>query len=204
MKEFWNQRYREPTFAYGTTPNVFFKAQLDQIPAGKLLLPAEGEGRNAIYAASQGWEVSAYDISEAGQKKALQLAKENEVNINYQVGTIQDLQFEIECFDVIGLIFAHFPPKVRKEKHQKLATLLRPGGHIILEAFHPKHIEFNSKNPTAGGPRDVDLLYSMEDLKADFNGFEFIVLEEKTVTLHEGLYHVGESAVVRMVAKKTS
>ena len=61
MKEFWNERYSQEAYAYGTEPNAFFKSRIDQLSPGKLLLPAEGEGRNAVYAATKGFEVSAYD-----------------------------------------------------------------------------------------------------------------------------------------------
>lgn len=85
MKAFWNQRYDEPEYAYGTQPNLFFKDQLDQLTPGKLLMPAEGEGRNAVYAAGKGWEVTAFDSSSSGQKKALRLAQEKKVTLNYLV-----------------------------------------------------------------------------------------------------------------------
>lgn len=75
MSQFWNERYSQAEYVYGETPNVFFAAQLDKLSAGTIILPCEGEGRNAVYAASQGWEVKAFDASEAGQKKALLLAE---------------------------------------------------------------------------------------------------------------------------------
>jgi SAM-dependent methyltransferase len=202
MKEFWNQRYSDQAYAYGTKPNVFFKSQIDKLSAGKILLPAEGEGRNAVYAATKGWEVKAYDISDAGQQKALQLANEKQVSIDYQVGALDTLNYEEESFDAIGLIYAHFPPGIRTKEHQALIRLLKPGGHIILEAFHKKQIEFNSKNPKAGGPKHVDLLYNIEEMKFEFKNFEFLQLEETIVTLEEGLFHLGDSAVLRMLARK--
>lgn len=204
MKEFWNQRYGASEYAYGTEPNVFFKAQLDRLPAGRILLPAEGEGRNAVYAASQGWEVEAYDISEAGKAKALQLAAQQKVNIHYQVGTLKNLDYVNDSFDVIGLIFAHLPAEIRTNTHQRLSQLLRPGGHIILEAFHKEHLKYNQNNPQAGGPKNADLLYDIALLQQDFPGFKFWILEEKIYTLQEGKFHIGESAVVQMLAQKPS
>ena len=85
MKDFWNDRYGRAEYAYGKEPNVFFKEQLDQLQPGKILLPAEGEGRNAVYAAEKGWQASAYDWSENAYKKAMQLAEEKKVNIDYQI-----------------------------------------------------------------------------------------------------------------------
>ena len=202
MRAFWNQRYAAAAYAYGTEPNLFFKSQLDQLPAGRILLPAEGEGRNAVYAASRGWQVEAYDISEAGKEKALRLAAKHEVNIHYQVGKLEDLDYAKESFDVIGLIFAHLPPDIRTNTHDKLGQLLRPGGYIILEAFSKPHLRYNQKNPQAGGPKDMAMLYNSELLQRDFPRFEFLTMEEEIHSLQEGEYHIGESAVVRMLARR--
>lgn len=204
MKAFWNERFAAEAYAYGTEPNRFFQEQLDQLAPGHLLMPAEGEGRNAVYAAQQGWEVTAFDISEAGQKKALQLAQQRGVQINYQVGQLAELDFAPESFDAIGLIFAHFPPALRPDLHQQLSQLLRPGGHLILEAFHKGHLAFNRSNPQAGGPKDAALLYDAETLRTDFPDFEFLLLEEIEIRLEEGQFHVGQSAVIRLLAQKKS
>lgn len=202
MKEFWNQRYAAEEYAYGTKPNAFFKVQLDALPAGKLLLPAEGEGRNAVYAAKRGWQVAAFDISEAGRQKAQQLARRHGVSIDYQVGSLEELDYTPQQFDAIGLIFAHFPPKIRPALHRQVSKLLRPGGYLILEAFSKQHLVYNTKNPQAGGPKDEALLYDTATLRLDFPGFDFIRLEEVVTVLEEGNYHLGHSAVVRMLAQK--
>lgn len=202
MKEFWNQRYAAAEYAYGTEPNVFFKAQLDRLSPGRILLPAEGEGRNAVYAARQGWQVAAYDISEVGKEKALRLAEQQKVNIHYQVGKLEDLDYLDNSFDAIGLIFAHLPPNIRPHTHRRLSQLLRPGGYIILEAFSKEHLTYNQKNPQAGGPKDIALLYDSETLQQDFPNFEFQILSEKTCTLQEGKFHLGESAVMQMLARR--
>ena len=104
MKDFWNDRYGRAEYAYGKDPNVFFKEQLDLLPPGKILLSAEGEGRNAVYAAEKGWQASAYDWSENACRKAIQLAEEKKVSIDYQICSLTDLSFEPESFDAIALI----------------------------------------------------------------------------------------------------
>ena len=86
QSNFWDERYSSEEYVYGVEPNQFFKQVLDKIPVpGKLLLPGEGEGRNAVYAAKCGWLVDAYDQSINAQKKALKLAEINDVIINYSV-----------------------------------------------------------------------------------------------------------------------
>ena len=113
MKQFWDERYSSKAYAYGTEPNAFFKEKLSIIPPGKLLLPAEGEGRNAVFAAMQGWEVTAFDQSKEGKRKALLLAGEKGVKLDYLVGTLEDMAFEAESFDAIGLVYAHFPAELK-------------------------------------------------------------------------------------------
>lgn len=202
MKEFWNERYGKPEFAYGIEPNLYFKEKLKELSPGKILLPAEGEGRNAVYAATLGWDVYAYDISEEGKVKADKLAKENGVSINYFVGTLDQLEFEPESFDCIALIFAHLPRSIRQEQHQVLQTLLKPGGTLIVEVFSEEQLEFSAKNPTAGGPKSAEFLFKTEDLETDFDLCEMIHLNQEVVSLEEGLYHIGESSVVRCLGKK--
>jgi 2-polyprenyl-3-methyl-5-hydroxy-6-metoxy-1,4-benzoquinol methylase len=119
MKEFWNARYNTESYAYGKNPNQYFKDQIDLLPPGKILLAAEGEGRNAVYAASLGWEVFAYDFSENAYQKAMALAQEKQVKINYQIASLSDLTFADAFFDAIGLIYVHFPDSIRTSNHQK-------------------------------------------------------------------------------------
>lgn len=198
----WNERYSNEAFAYGEEPNLFLKEQLSQLPAGKILFPAEGEGRNAVYAAQQGWTVAAFDISQEGKTKAMRLAEKNKVTIQYIVGDLQALDFEEEQFDAIALVFAHFPPNLKSLYHTTLSKYLKKGGTIILEAFSKKHIDYVTANEKVGGPKDIDTLFSVEEIKADFPGYEILELTEKEVELHEGLFHNGTGAVIRFVGRK--
>jgi SAM-dependent methyltransferase len=107
-KDRWDDRYRSDEFAYGEHPNIYLQDQLQKLAPGKILFAAEGEGRNAVYAAKLGWEVSAFDISIEGKKKALRLAEANQVTLDYRVGELQTLGYLPEQFDAIALIYAHF------------------------------------------------------------------------------------------------
>lgn len=202
MKEFWDERYATEEYVYGKEANLFLRAQLAELKPGKALFPAEGEGRNAVHAATLGWDVSAFDISESAKIKAGRLAQEKGVSIDYRVGTLDHLDFEDNSFDLIVLIFAHFPTNLRRDIHQQLLKLLKPGGMVILEAFSKKHLQFNSKNPKAGGPKEVSMLFSQSELKEDFKSLSQFVFEEKELFLEEGAYHVGQSAVIRFLGKK--
>ncbi|WPO78717.1 class I SAM-dependent methyltransferase [Flavobacterium sp. KACC 22761] len=198
----WDDRYKTEDFAYGTAPNNYLQEQIEKINPGAILFPAEGEGRNAVFAAQLGWEVSAFDISEEGRNKALRLAKNNDVSIDYQVGELETLDFHNEQFDAIALIYAHFPATIKSEIHRQLDQLLKKGGIIIFEAFSKKHLEYVTKNEKVGGPKDIESLFSIEEIKADFPNYEIIELEEKEIELNEGLFHNGTGSVIRFVGRK--
>jgi 2-polyprenyl-3-methyl-5-hydroxy-6-metoxy-1,4-benzoquinol methylase len=198
----WDDRYKTEEFAYGQEPNNYLKEQIEKLESGTILFPAEGEGRNAVFAAKSGWEVSAFDISEEGRNKALRLAENNNVSIDYQVGELEVLDFYEEQFDVIALIYAHFPALIKSDIHKQLDKLLRKNGLIIFEAFSKKHLEYVTKNEKVGGPKDIESLFSIEEIKADFPNYEIIELEEKEIELNEGLFHNGTGSVIRFVGRK--
>jgi 2-polyprenyl-3-methyl-5-hydroxy-6-metoxy-1,4-benzoquinol methylase len=201
-KERWNERYRQEAFAYGELPNLFLKEQLNQLSVGKILFPAEGEGRNAVYAAKMGWDVYAFDISNEGKKKAQKLAHLNNVSINYQVGELPKLNFSQNQFDTVALIYAHFPPDIKSMYHKLLDKYIRKNGIIIFEAFSKKHFDYVMKNEKVGGPKDIHQLFSIEEIQADFSNYEIIELKEMEVELQEGLYHNGVGSVIRFVGRK--
>jgi hypothetical protein len=201
-KDLWNNRYEAEAFAYGEQPNVYLQTQIDKYPAARILFPAEGEGRNAVYAASKGWAVEACDWSLAGQTKALGLAAKKGVNIQYRVGDLADLSYPIADFDAIGLIYAHFLPAQKQAYHQLLDTYLRVGGLIFFEAFSKKHPEYQQNYPNIGGPKDPDMLFSLQEIESFFPNYAFLECEETSVELSEGIYHNGVGAVLRFVAQK--
>lgn len=197
-KQFWDDRYSSGNYIYGTQPNRFFKKQLDKLEPGKLLLPAEGEGRNAIYAAREGWSVDAFDISEKGRKKALELAKRNHVTVNYHLSNYEDFEIKEGFYDVIGLIYAQLHSSQRRSIHRKLINGLKSGGHLILEAFTIEQIENES-----GGPEDPEMLYNMDDLRKDFEELNISLAEAKEIDLQEDRHHEGTADVIRLVAQKS-
>jgi SAM-dependent methyltransferase len=195
---FWDQRYSPEEFAYGVEANAYLAAVLSSLPPGRLLLPGEGEGRNAVFAARLKWDVLAVDFSETARRKALRLASESDVSVEYIVERLEEYLPPLEVFDAVGLIFVHLPPSFRSVVHRRCADALRPGGIVMLEAFTPEQLRFSS-----GGPRDPGLLYTSDALKDDFSDLDIVSLQESTVVLREGKYHDGEAAVVRMLARKS-
>lgn len=199
---FWNERFSAVEYIYGTEPNEFIREQLDKLKPGRILFAAEGEGRNAVYAATKSWDVIAFDPSIAGKEKALQLAAEKEVEINYHITDVANADFNLESFDALALVYAHFHKSVRREYHKKLARLVKSGGYILLEGFSKKHQENQKVNPKAGGPKNPEMLYNLKEIKEDFDGFEFILSKQVITELNEGDHHVGKANVIRILAKK--
>lgn len=201
MQSFWNERYGASEYAYGKAPNVFLASRLPEFPTGRILFPAEGEGRNAVFAARLGWDVHAFDYSEAARTKALQLAEEHAVGLQYITADVRELNYEPASFDAIAIIFAHFPSSFRAHCHQVWDSLLKPGGLLLLEAFSREHLRYNTDGK-AGGPREADLLYDVAELEAAFAHYEILEARQVETELAEGLYHNGLSSVVQFVARK--
>ena len=200
--EIWNERFRAKEYAYGEDPNEYLKEKLDTLSPGNILFAAEGEGRNAVYAAQKGWKVTAFDISAEGRSKAIQLAEKKEVKIEYLLGRLDELPFTQGQFDVLALIYAHFPAKIKSAYHRKLAGLIRKGGIVIFEAFSKNHLPYVTLDPGVGGPKEIDMLFSTDEIRSDFADFEILELEEVVIELKEGLYHNGKGSVIRFMGKK--
>ncbi len=198
MNQHWNERYSQKEFVYGSEPNRFFKNELKKLKPGKILLPGDGEGRNGVFAATLGWNTDAVDFSEVGKRKALQLAEEFNVTINYLVDDITTYPFQKELYDAAALIFIHLPEESREHFHKKIIDSLKPAGKIILELFEKEQLKRNS-----GGPKDESLLYSLEDIITDFHELEIEHFSKEIVYLDEGEHHQGEAVVVRFVGIKT-
>jgi SAM-dependent methyltransferase len=196
MKEFWDQRYGSEEYAYGVEPNAFFKEQIDRLKPGKMLLPAEGEGRNAVYAASRGWEVTAVDYSAVAMKKAMSLAQKLGVEIDYRVLALGEYKCD-EKFDAVGLVFIHLRPEERVHFHHRMIGCLKEGGVIIAELFHKKQLQ----NKT-GGPPAIELLYESSTLEEDFHTLKVEYLKDERIILEEGPFHSGPADVVRFVGRK--
>jgi len=196
MSKFWDERYNIKEYLYGILPNEFFKTQISKLKAGKLLLLAEGEGRNAVYAAKQGWMVDAVDSSQQAKIKALKLADENNVTINYKVESLEDFKTVQSEYDAVGIIFVHLDNQSSKTVHARAIEALKPGGKIILQVFEKDQLGRKS-----GGPNDLELLYSLDDIKSNFNSLFTEILSKEIIFLAEG-FHSGEGIVINFVGIK--
>ena len=195
---FWDERYSGEEFIYGTEPNQFFKEQINKIlKPGKLILPGEGEGRNAVYAARAGWQVDAIDQSKIAKQKALMLTQKYAVQINYKVIDLNNFSPEKNNYNAAAVIFVHLHPIERVELHKKLIGSLTKGGILILELFSK-----NQLGKESGGPQDISMLSSVEEIQSDFQNIKTILIEERNLYINEGSKHSGEASVIRFVGKK--
>ena len=193
----WNERYNRPEYVFGTEPNAFLNSVVKTIPSGRVLSIGEGEGRNAVFVAEEGYDVTAVDLSPKGLEKAKKLADTHGVQLKTVVADLTLFDFGKDSWDGIISIFCHLPPDVRPIIHQKIKTGLKPGGVFIVEAYTPLQISFGT-----GGPKDPRMMMRLDILQKDFEGFEFVRAQEVERDIIEGIYHTGHSAVVQGVLKK--
>ncbi|HVX40033.1 MAG TPA: class I SAM-dependent methyltransferase [Gemmatimonadaceae bacterium] len=195
----WNERYAAPDFVYGTEPNDFLRSVANRIPPGPVLCLAEGQGRNAVYLASLGHDVVAVDQSTVGLQRAQELAAARGVTITTEVADLAEYRITPGTWAGIVAIFMHLPPALRAQVLAASVQGLAPGGAFIMEAYRPKQLEYGT-----GGPGDVSLLVSLDDLRRELAGLRIEHGVETEREIHEGAYHKGHSAVVQMLAFKAA
>lgn len=193
----WDERYALDGWAFGKEPNDFLKSEAHRIPTGRVLCLGEGEGRNAVFLAEEGYEVVGVDRSQVGMDKAQSLAQERNVFIETVVSSIEDFDLTEGEWQGIVSIFFHLPLDLRKRVHESVVRGLGPGGILILEAYTPEQLAFGT-----GGPPHPERLPTLEILKQELSGLDFLVEREVVREVHEGRMHSGQGAVVQVVAQR--
>lgn len=201
MKGFWDSRYRENDYAYGTEVNAWIAGNWERIPRGPVLCLAEGQGRNAVFLAGKGLEVYALDQSEVGLSRARELAEARNVEVQTISADLANYPLGEEKWGAIAAVAAHFPPDIRKRLHFRIADALKPGGIFLMEGYSSRQ----SDMPGTGGPAHrPEMLYTTGMLREELPGMEFIILRDVNRKVDEGPYHQGLSAVIQVLAVKRS
>lgn len=195
---FWDQNFSVPGYKYGTRPNAFLVEQAVRLPSvADVLVPGDGEGRNGVWLAEQGHRVTSMDASAVGLQKAQALAAERGVRLTTVLADLTDWSPQPASVDALVLTFLHLPPVLRASAHQRLSAALRPGGWVVLEAFHPRQL-----GNTSGGPKEVSMLYTLDILRQDFTHLNEMLAWEGEVLLDEGPGHQGLGQVTRWVGRR--
>ena len=196
----WDQAYSDVEgYKYGEQPNAFLKEQAHRIPPrARVLLPGDGEGRNGVWLAEQGHQVCALDNSAVGLAKAEALAHRRQVTLQTVLVDLADWQPEPASADAVVLTYLHLPPPLRTPVMHKLVQALKPGGVLLLEAFHPRQLQYNS-----GGPKNEAMLYTLDMLRGDLAaGMQELLGSESETLLDEGPGHQGPAYVTRWIGQK--
>jgi cyclopropane fatty-acyl-phospholipid synthase-like methyltransferase len=195
----WNARFSAPDYIFGTAPNAFLASNASRLKRGqRALCVADGEGRNSVWLAEQGLEVTAFDFSPVGVDKARKLAASRGVKVRYELASVYDWSWQAARFDVVAAIFVQFAdPPMRAFMFERMARALKAGGLLLIEGYTPKQLQYGT-----GGPKQVDQLYTESLLRESFAGFEVLNLREYEAELDEGSRHRGMSAVIDFVARK--
>lgn len=193
--DMWEQRYAAEQYVYGTTPNAFLVQQVAALSPGRVLCLAEGEGRNSVFLAEQGFEVHSVDLSSTGVAKTLQLAAERGVQVHAVQGDLATYDIGVGEWDAVVSIFAHMPPAVRRALHARVVAALKPGGQFILEAYTPAQLGRGT-----GGPQVIEMMMSLDVLRTELAPLTFVHACEIEREVVEGFGHTGVGSVVQVRA----
>ena len=196
-RDFWNEKFANTEYAYGTEPNDFLVSAVTKLKRGATLSLAEGEGRNAVWLAQQGFTVSAIEQSQKGVAKTLRLALQRGVIVMAERGELETFHIQPNSWDLVVSIFAHTPQELRRKLHRQVVAGLKPGGVFVLEAYTPAQIAKNT-----GGPKDASLMPTAELLRSELAGLVFDRIEEVEREVVEGSLHTGTAHVVQVVAHR--
>lgn len=193
----WNERFSAPEYVYGTAPNDFLAAHAVEIPSGPVLSIGDGEGRNGVFLAERGYAVTSLDASAVGLAKAQRLAASRGVSIVTLEADLAVYEIAASAYQGIVSIFCHLPSALRRRVHAQVVAGLAPGGVFLLEAYTPSQLALGT-----GGPKDLDMLPTLEALRVELQGLTFVHAVELERDVQEGALHSGRSAVVQVVARK--
>ncbi|HRR10005.1 MAG TPA: class I SAM-dependent methyltransferase [Rhodothermales bacterium] len=193
----WDAAYQEEAYIFGTAPNDFLAGAYDHFPKGDLLSLGEGEGRNAVFLATHGYQVVAVDAAASGFVKGQKLAEAHQVAVNWQHADLNDYSLGKQRWDGILSIFCHLPPELRKKVHLGAVHALRPNGVFLLEAYAPAQLRYGT-----GGPQSLAMLPTLSELLQDFPGLKVLHAQTIERNVTEGTRHTGLAMVNQLVLKK--
>lgn len=197
----WDRRFADAHYAYGKQANVWLQSVVETLvpePNPEALFPADGEGRNAVWAATEGWKATVFDLSTEGERKCRLLAEEHGVSVHYEVDDLVLRNFPDRHYALIACSWFHTPPAVRKKHMPRMLHALSPGGHFVMEGYHKRQLNFAS-----GGPKSLELLFDLDEVLGELTGpnapnMSVVHAAVEETVLDESDLHRGRAAVVRI------
>ncbi|MCV2881272.1 SAM-dependent methyltransferase [Actibacterium sp. XHP0104] len=195
----WNERFSTKDYVFGTEPAAFLKRAAPLLAPGQSALAvADGEGRNSVWLAEQGLEVTAFDFAPNGLDKGRALAKARGVTVDFRQSDIFKWDWAGTQYDVVAAIFIQFMgPGPREQVFQGLKQALKPGGLLLLHGYAPRQVGYGT-----GGPGVEENMYTTDLLRQAFDGFEILRLDDYDAEIDEGHGHKGLSGLVDLIARK--
>lgn len=175
-REVWNRRYADREFVWTSEPNRFLVEEAGALPAGRALDLACGEGRNAVWLAQRGWQVTGVDFSEVGLGKARALAMARGVRAEWIVSDVLGYAPEPQAFDLVLVFYLQVPAADRRPIVRTAAGAVAPGGLLLLVGHDRRNLKHGH-----GGPRDPAVLYTPGDVVADLEGAGLYIERADTV-----------------------
>ena len=195
---FWDDKFTDANHLFGTAPNAFIRQEAHRLkPASDVLELGAGEGRNAVYLASQGHTVTVVDFSAVALAFARRLAEREQVPITIVEADVA-MWVPDRQWDAVVASFLHLPPDNRPRLWGLIDEATRPGGWFIGVFFRP---EQRTEGYTSGGPPDVSRLVPLEELQAAFAHWNVAVAQAPIDTLDDGFMQ-GPAALVYFAARK--
>ncbi|MGJ7921123.1 class I SAM-dependent methyltransferase [Neobacillus sp. LXY-4] len=194
----WNNRFQSEHYVYGTKPNEFLQDVIEKVTlTGNVLAIAEGEGRNAVYLAEQGLNVTAWDYAESGLAKTKKLAESRGVSVKTELVDLNDVNWKPEQWDHLTCIFGHFPTPLRQKTLLGVKDAIKPGGYFVTEVYSIHQLPYQS-----GGPKEMDFLYRPEEFLQTFSDWRIVHFFMGETVRHEGELHNGLCHVIQFVGQK--
>lgn len=198
----WNEKFDRPDHLYGTEPNDFLKGSFDWIPKpGRVISLGEGEGRNAVFLAQMGYDVLAVDSSSVGLEKTRKFAAIKQVQVATKEADLSTFDLGQGIWDGVVMIFCHLPSALRGPLWKRIAASIKTGGVLLMELYSPKQLDATKEGRSIGGPKDLDLMITVDEIRSAFPNAEFKVLRDADRDIHEGIGHRGPSHTVQVLAK---
>lgn len=194
----WDERFAGKDYLFGTEPAAFLRREAGVLaPGSRVLCLADGEGRNSVWLAGQGHQVTAMEASPVALDKARALAATRGVEVAFRQAGIEGWDWSQPYDAVVGVFIQFAPPALRAQIHAGIARAVVPGGLVLLHGYAPRQIA----NGT-GGPRAVENLYALDGLRADFPGWHVLRAEDYDAEIQEGRGHAGQSALIDFIARR--